>query len=404
MKLGKAPIVFRKELLDQLRDHRTLISMIVIPILLFPVLVIGTGYLLSKWKERTEREKIPIMLLGAEHAPALAEFLHAKEKFDILPPRADYTARINEKELRAAVEFPGGLEAALQAADGEPPTVVIYYYSGELRSRMAVRELEDALGEYTDQRVRERLAGRGLSPHLLNLFHTEEKNVASAERVSGAVLGGLIFYLIALMSLTGAMYPAIDLTAGEKERGTIEAILASPATRTELVVGKFLAVFVISIASALLSLASLAATFSFPLLSTLALRGETQSQLSLVISAKAVAAVFLMVLPLAGMFAALLLTVSVLAKSYKEAQSYVTPLLVVMVVPVVGSLLPGVDLNARLALVPVLNVGLVSKEILTGSYPWGQIALIFASSSVYAAAALFVAVRAFQRESVLFRT
>ena len=404
MKLGKAPIVFRKELLDQLRDHRTLISMIVIPILLFPVLVIGTGYLLSKWKERTEREKIPIMLLGAEHAPALAEFLRAKEKFDILPPRADYTARINEKELRAAVEFPAGLEATLQAADGEPPTVVIYYYSGELRSRMAVRELEDALGEYTDQRVRERLAGRGLSPHLLNLFHTEEKNVASAERVSGAVLGGLIFYLIALMSLTGAMYPAIDLTAGEKERGTIEAILASPATRTELVVGKFLAVFVISIASALLSLASLAATFSFPLLSTLALRGETQSQLSLVISAKAVAAVFLMVLPLAGMFSALLLTVSVLAKSYKEAQSYVTPLLVVMVVPVVGSLLPGVDLNARLALVPVLNVGLVSKEILTGSYPWGQIALIFASSSVYAAAALFVAVRAFQRESVLFRT
>jgi sodium transport system permease protein len=404
MKLGKAPTVFRKELLDQLRDRRTLISMIVIPILLFPVLVIGTGYLLSQWKERTEREKIPIMLLGAEHAPALAEFLRAKEKFDLRAPTPGYAALISAKELRAAVEFPAHFEAALQSADGTPPTVVIYYYAGELRSRMAVGELQDALGEYTSQRVRERLAGRGVSPHLLNLFETEEKNVASAERVSGAVLGGLIFYLIALMSLTGAMYPAIDLTAGEKERGTIEAILASPATRTELVVGKFLAVFVISIASALLSLASLAATFSFPLLSTLALREGTQSQLSLVISAKAVAAVFLMVLPLAGMFAALLLTVSVLAKSYKEAQSYVTPLLVVIVVPVVGSLLPGVDLNARLALVPVLNVGLVSKEILTGSYPWAYIGLIFASSSVYAAAALFVAVRAFQRESVLFRT
>ncbi len=404
MRLGKAPTVFRKELLDQLRDRRTLISMIVIPILLFPVLVIGAGYLLGKWQERTEREKVPIMLLGSEHAPTLAEFLRAKEKFEIAPASEDYVTRINDKDLRAAVEFPPGFEAALQAADAEPPTVMIYYYSGELRSRMAVRELEDALEEYTNQQLRERLAGRGVSPRLLTLFNTEGKNVASPERVSGAVLGGLIFYLIALMSLTGAMYPAIDLTAGEKERGTIEAILASPASRTELVLGKFLAVFVISIASALLSLASLAATFSFPLLSTLALRGETRSQFSLVISAKAVAAVFLMVLPLAGMFAALLLTVSVLAKSYKEAQSYVTPLLVVVVVPVVGSLLPGVDLNVGLALVPVLNVGLVSKEILTGSYPWGQIGLIFASSSVYAAAALFVAVRAFQRESVLFRT
>lgn len=402
--MSNAVTVFRKELLDQLRDRRTLISMIVIPILLFPVLIIGAGYLLGKWQERTEREKVPIMLLGAEHAPALSEFLRAKAKFEIAPAAADYVARINEKDVRAAVEFPPGFEAALQTADGDPPTVMIYYYSGELRSRMAVRELEDALEEYTNQQLRERLAGRGVSPRLLTLFKTEGENVATAERVSGAVLGGLIFYLIALMSLTGAMYPAIDLTAGEKERGTIEAILASPASRTELVLGKFLAVFVISIASALLSLASLAATFSFPLLTTTALRGEVRSQFSLVISAKAVAAVFLMVLPLAGMFAALLLTVSVLAKSYKEAQSYVTPLLVVVVVPVVASLLPGVDLNVRLALVPVLNVGLVSKEILTGSYPWGQIGLIFASSSVYAAAALFVAVRAFQRESVLFRT
>jgi len=113
MKLGKAPIVFRKELLDQLRDHRTLISMIVIPILLFPVLVIGTGYLLSKWKERTEREKIPIMLLGAEHAPALrAAGLHRLTiSLDTLRPDR-FRALTGRDNLAAVLE---GIRAAADA-------------------------------------------------------------------------------------------------------------------------------------------------------------------------------------------------------------------------------------------------------------------------------------------------
>ena len=126
--------------------------------------------------------------------------------------------------------------------------------------------------------------------------------------------------------------------------------------------------------------------------------------MAFVISGKAIAAVFFMVLPLAVLFSGALLAISLLAKSYKEAQSYVQPLIIVVILPAIVALLPGVELNPKLALVPVLNVSLVSKEILTGNYPWGLIGLIFGSSSLYAAAALFVAVRAFQRESVLFRT
>jgi sodium transport system permease protein len=121
------------------------------------------------------------------------------------------------------------------------------------------------------------------------------------------------------------------------------------------------------------------------------------------ISTKAVVAVFVMALPVAVLFSAALLTIALFAKSYKEAQSYLTPMTFIVIIPAVASLLPGVELNARLAVIPILNTSLVCKEIVTGTYHWNYIALIFASTCIYAAAAIFVAVKMFQREDVLFR-
>jgi sodium transport system permease protein len=117
-----------------------------------------------------------------------------------------------------------------------------------------------------------------------------------------------------------------------------------------------------------------------------------------------VVAVFLMALPLSVLFSAVLMTVALFAKTYKEAQSYLTPMTFIVVIPAVASVLPGVELNPRLALIPILNTSLVCKEIITGTYHWNSIAIIFASTCVYAAAAIFIAVKTFQRESVLFRS
>jgi len=116
------------------------------------------------------------------------------------------------------------------------------------------------------------------------------------------------------------------------------------------------------------------------------------------------AGVFAMVLPVAVLFSAVALTVSLFAKSYKEAQSYLGPLIVVVLVPGMIAALPGTELTARTALIPLLNLSLVCKEMLSGSWPWGYIALIFGSSSLYAAGALALAVRMFNREDVLFRS
>ena len=406
MKFSQVIIVYRKELLDTLRDRRTLISMIVVPLLLFPVLTIGFGALAAKLVQKARQEASAIMILGAEHAPTLAATIRKQDGFEVVPPAEDYVARINDKKLRAAIEFPPQFEESLEANpnppdSGERPTGKLYHYTGEMRSQFALRDLQRILRVYRDQLVEARLAGRGLSPDVLEPFESKEENVASPEKVGGNVLGGLLPYFIIILCLTGAMYPAIDLSAGEKERGTIETILASPVGRTELVLGKFLMVLTASLTTAALSLGSFAVTLSAAAEFT---QRMSRAGLPFVISAKGVAMVFLMVLPLAVLFSAALLALALLARSYKEAQSYLQPLMIVAILPAIAAMLPGVELNAKLALIPILNVSLVSKEILTGNYPWELIGLIFASTCVYAAAALFVAVRQFQRESVLFRT
>ena len=195
------------------------------------------------------------------------------------------------------------------------------------------------------------------------------------------------------------MHPAMDLTAGEKERGTLETILVSAVSRRELVVGKFLLVLTTSLVTAVLSLASYLATMQFA--STAAM--ELTRGYNFTISGKAMAALFLLVLPMAILFSATLVAISTFAKSYKEAQSYLGPLMFVVIVPAIVSMLPGIELSAKLALVPILNQALVLREVLTGNYPWGSIVFVFASTCVYAAIALAAAVHMFNREDVLFR-
>ena len=409
MNLAQVLVVFRKEMRDTLRDRRTLLSMIGVPILLMPALIFGLAFLSIQLIQKARSEGSTVMLLGADHAPELAGVIEANESIRVVPEEDDYVARIEAKTLRAAVEIPERFESRLAAGDdpgsgGGDLEVRIYHYEGELHSTIALRTLQSILRGYRDGLVEERLAARHLSPDILQPFATEAQNVASPEKVSGNLLGGLIPYMIILLCLTGAMYPAIDLTAGEKERGTIETILASPVSRGALATGKFLTVLTASLSTAVLSILSLALTLRLaPSIAEAEGRGGPDLfQMS--IDLRGALAVLVMVVPLAVMLSAALLAIALLAKSYKEAQSYISPLIFIVILPAVTSMLPGVELKGSLTWVPVLNFSLVSKEILSGTFQWAAIAQIFVSSSVYAAIALWVAARSFRREAVLFRT
>jgi sodium transport system permease protein len=349
-------------------------------------------------------KEIPkVMILGGEDSPRVMAELGQVKDLQIVPAKTDFAEEISNKQIRAAVEIPEGFEAKLAA--GESATVNIYMYQGELKSGFGADRLQKFFREFRDRTIREHLEARQLPESLVRPFDIRQKNIVPSEKVGGAILGGLVPYFVILLCLTGAMYPAMDLTAGEKERGTIETILCSPVSRTHLVLGKFLMVLTASIATAVLAITSMAVSFGAGKKTLLGITdGAADAALQITITGKAIASIFFVVFPLAVFFSAALLALSLFAKSFKEAQSYISPLMIVVVLPAVAALLPGVELSPALALVPVLNTSLVSKEIITGTYHWSLIALIFLSSSSYAMAALAIAVKLFQREDVLFRT
>lgn len=404
MSLRNIGIVYRKELMEALRDRRTLITTFLVPLLMIPVLGAGFTGVMSAVIGSAKKEKPKVMIIGGEDSPGLLEALKGNAKITIVPTEPDWKNLVVEKTIRTAVEVPEHFDEDL--AKGQASTVKIDVYGGELKSEMAAVNIEAFLKEYRDSVAERRLAANHLPAELLKPFEVKRQNIAPPEKEAGAILGGIIAYMLIFMCLNGAMHPAIDLTAGEKERGTMETILSSPVSRTHLVLGKFLLVLTASLVTAMLLMVSVsvstAALKKSHVLEQMADEGEPVPQLSL--GPTEIASVMIMAVPLTVLFSAGLITIALFAKSHKEAQSYIAPLMFLVVIPAVAAMLPGVELTPKLAIVPLLNVSLLCKELVTGEYHWNYIVLIFASTCVYAAGALYLAVKMFQRESVLFRS
>src|SRR5215471_18265909 len=254
MSLRNIGIVYRKELTEALRDRRTLLTTFLVPLLMIPVLGAGFTGVMSEVIGSAKREKAKVAIIGGEDSPAVVNALQKNAKLNVLPASGDWKNQVVEKRIRAAVEIPPGFEQNL--AKGQAGTVKINVYGGELKSEMAAANVESTLKEYRDMVATERLASSHLSAELLKPFEVKRQNIAPPEKTAGAILGGIIAYMLILMCLQGAMHPAIDLTAGEKERGTMETILSSPVSRTHLVLGKFLLVVTASLMTAVLLLFS----------------------------------------------------------------------------------------------------------------------------------------------------
>ena len=403
MALKSIGIVYRKELKEALRDRRTLVTMLVVPLLIFPLLSVGFGAMVAVIIGKAQEEVPKIMIKGGVDSPDIVEGLKKMENIRITPLADDWKNQIVNKEVPLVIEIPPGFEQSL--ARQEQLTVTLYDYSGELKSEIARGKIQKFFDDYRDRVVTNRLAARSLPASIVKPFEVKQQNVAPPEKSGGALFfGGFIAYIVVFLCLNGGMHPAIDLTAGEKERGTMETILSSPISRANLVIGKFLLVLTTALTTAALSVISMGVSFTIAnqLRAASAQGGDTG--LNFHIGFGAALSVFIMAIPLAVLFAAVLITVATFAKTNKEAQSYIMPLMFLVIIPAVAAMLPGIDLTPKLALVPILNVSLLCKELVIGTYHWNYIAIIFTSTCLYAAFALFLAVKMFQRESVLFRS
>jgi len=382
--------VYRKELLELVRDRRTVISMVVVPIVAMPLLFSVMNYFMSSSEKKADEESTTIAVSGPLTMPGLEAALQSAG-FQ-LKTTSDLRAAVSGKTAAAALE-----EAR---APGGNLQLRIYDDATRPASEKAVGKLHEAFERLKDRQVRAALSSQGIPEKVLEPFRVEDVDVAPQGTKGKKFLGGMLGYMVILLMFTGCMYPAVDMTAGEKERRTLEILLASAAGRDEIVLGKILAASTAAFTTATLNIFSIAISFQSGFLG----KNLRELMAGTRIDGSAIALLLVAVLPTAITAAAVMITISSFAKSFKEGQSYLSPLIMLVVFPAVIGMMPGMEASPRLALLPVFNVSQLIKSIFAGDYTAAAFLVSFASNFVYAAVAFAVAVRIFQREDVLFRT
>lgn len=445
MNFDQIRLVYFKELKDIIRDKRTIRMMILVPVVFYPLMSFGVSGLAVSMARKQHEQAAPVLLVGASDRvnevlltaegkirlvatdefeagvraldpvefPAAARHLDAWSRdahtgLSDSARAAFYYAAIKGKVADCVLELPAGFEAA---APADSQNFMIYYDEQEFRSDAAQTKVLLALRSFRDSLSVTLLTASGMSEaeaqRALSPFAIESTDVAPAEKKTGFFLALMLPYMIVLTIMLGAMYPAIDLTAGEKERGTLETILASAAGRTEVTMGKFLCVFTAAMVTVILGALSMTLTSGFGMMQFND-SAPSAASFSLSINPMSLVVVVLMMVPAAVLFSAGLLAIAIMARSYKEAQSYVSPLMFVVILPSMVTFMPGIELNAAFAWVPVSNIALaVRAALLTAkgeAFPWGLLGLVFLATAIYAVFALFLVRQMFNKESVLFRT
>jgi sodium transport system permease protein len=396
MNRGKIGIVFWKEAIDTLRDSRSLFLIFIIPLVMYPAMFTFMGFVLRGEKTKQEATVVTVGFTDGSRAPRLREHLAAVKGIRLLDTPAESTA-VHTGDVDAVVRVPGTLEV-----EGAPPdtaAIVLYYDSSKDHSKLARRRTMEALEAYRKSEMERAFARIGADRALLRQGQAAARDLVSAERAGASLLGNLIPYMLVVLISIGAFHTGIDSTAGEKERNTLETILVSSASRTELVFGKYLATFVASIVTAVMGMIGLGATF----MSNLSILTMDESS-PIAFAPSSALVLFATMIPVAALVSALLILIGCFAKSTREGQTYASYLQMVLIVLALMSTMKTTDVSTSTYLMPIMNVTLLQKEMLLGTLNPTHVLLSMASTLLMAAVTLFLALKLFENEKVLFRT
>lgn len=394
--------IYLKELLELVRDRKTFIFTIGIPVFIIPLIFAGFGLLSSSMSNKARDAELAYAIFGQENAPQLAQRFADDSSFRAvtLASASEIKTAIADERIKFALVIPAQVQSTL--AQHQQSSIALHYNSASAVdvTRRRVMAVIDAENQALRQQAEPTLGiDAATMRFVLAPITLQDYSTANRREQIGAIVGGMVPYLLLMVCLMAAMYPAIDTGAGEKERGTLETLLLAPVSRGAIVLAKFLMLFTVGLTSALLMIISLGAVLAFggPLLSgEMAQMVRSITPLDLVLLA-------LMLVPVAAMFAAVLLAISIYAKSYKEAAGLITPLVIVVILPTLVAMLPGVSLTWGWAMVPLTNVALAMKELIKGTMEYRMLSAILLSSTLSAAALLVLCRWWFNREQVLFR-
>jgi ABC-2 type transport system permease protein/sodium transport system permease protein len=405
-----------KELREILRDRRTIITLVLMPLLMYPLMSVAFQQFFISHIGTT---RAPHYVLGFVNEAEGAYFEHLLSEGGLALGETPHSAG---GELKPVVE--AGIMQALEAGLAEYEIdvglrlldvghtdlhedprrdlaidVEVLYVPASTASRDAAAYIEKSLAAASTKFLEARLARLGVTQRAVPL-RTVRRAVADADSTSsfGAVsITAVVPFILILMTVTGAVYPAIDLTAGERERGTLEVLIAAPIPRIGVLLAKYVTVLLVAVLTAAANLVTMTITISVSGLSR-QLFGEAG------ISAGVIAAVFGLLLLFAAFFSAVLLVITSSARSFKEAQAYLIPLMLISLAPGMLALMPDVELSGLLLVTPLANIVLLGRDMFALKASGMATAIVVSSTLLYAAAAIALAARIFGAESVLYST
>lgn len=386
-------VVVRKEVLESLRDRRTLLSALVLAPLFGPLMFSFSMQTMLKRGVDEQDKPLQVAVMGKEHAPNLVHWLESQGLEAVSAPKdeASIPAAVRDGKPRLVLVIGPDYGERFRAA--KAAGVKVYVDSSDQDSQRDFRRLDRLLESYSSQTSALRLAARGVAPSIAQPVVVDEIDVSTPASRAQSLLAILSYFLL-FSTLIGGMYVAIDATAGERERGSLEPLASLPVSREALVAGKFVATMVFSGVSLVLTLASFAISLRFVPLESIGMSAN--------LGPKVLTGVFLSLLPFVPLAAALLTLVASFARSFREAQSWMTGALLVPTLPIMVAAMTGMKPTALLMAVPSLSQHfLIARLLRDEAIPLTDGLLSAGGSLLLAAVLLVFVVRLWRREKLL---
>jgi sodium transport system permease protein len=390
MHLSTVRIILVKELREILRDRRTLVLMIAIPVFLYPALFVVMEQVMLFGRGSLERHPVRVAV-HHEVEPDRGMPLAGSEDMQVIPTHLTSPEHVLSGRFDALV-----IIDSAGPSDGRTVVARVLYDASRDRSihaRSVVLSEFEALNQVT---LTERLERHGLPREFAQPVMVRDSSVATPQGMGGATLGRILPMILVIMTVLGAFHPAIDIAAGERERRTLEPLLTTSSPSGSIVFGKYLAVAAIAFTAAALNLTSMLLTLNAGIFQFAA-----ELDLEFEVPIGAIAVILLLLILLALLFSALFLGVAVQAQSFREAQTSLTPIYVVSFLPAMVTMAPGIEFSAGIALVPVAGVAMLFRALMSGDTV-GMAGFVAVGATIgYAALALSFAANSFAREDVL---
>lgn len=386
--------IFTKEMREILRDKRMLFLVILMPFFIYPLVFLLMGKVGAGQEEKLQREKVSLFVSGLPDSHELLTLLSADSSL-LLQPGAFDRLMLDSIPEAMGLEIPADFEEKIKS--GQTASPVLYVDESDYLLNAKKMNVQALVAAYSDQLLSGRLAAQSLSPSFVKPVNLRVEDISSRDDKLGRLLGTILPSLLLLLIFTGCIYIAIDITAGEKERKTLQTLYVTTASENAIIAGKFLAVASVGLSSAFMNVLSLLLGLQLQMGEL----GQNPELMSFSISGASWMGLLLLIVLSTAFLAAISMVVSVLANSYKEAQSYITPLMMLVLLPIMVSQMPGLELTAKTAMIPMLNISLAMGALLASDASYSMVALVLAMLVVYILLALWFAGRVFSNENIV---